>query len=38
MNICVDNGDINGDYCYMNISTGSFINNNTSVDNTNKRD
>ena len=27
MNISVDNDDLNGDYCYINSSTGSVINN-----------
>ena len=34
----VENGDINGDYCYMNSYTGSVINNQNSIDYTNKRD
>ena len=25
MNMCVKNGDVNGEYCYINISTGSDI-------------
>ena len=38
MNMSVKNGDVNGDYCYMNISTGSVINNQNSIDYANKRD
>ena len=34
----VENGDINGDYYCMNISTGSVINNKNSIDYENKRD
>ena len=34
----VENGDINGGYCYMNSSTESEENNHNSVDSTNKRD
>ena len=38
MNTSVDNGDIDGDYCYMNGSTGSVIKNHSSVGYKNKRD
>ena len=34
----VGNGDVNGDYFYMNNSTVSVINNHNSVDYTHKRD
>ena len=34
----VENGDINGDYCYMNSSTESFIKNHNYIDYTKKRD
>ena len=37
MNMSVDNGDFNGDYCYMNSSTVSESNNHNSIDYTNKR-
>ena len=36
MNMSVDNGDVNGCYFYINSSTGSDINNNSSIDYTNK--
>ena len=32
MNTNVENGCVNGDYCYMNSSTGSVINNHNSID------
>ena len=32
MNMSVDNGDVNGDYYYMNSSTGSVIRNHNSID------
>ena len=38
MNMSVDNGDVNGDYFYMNSSTGSVIKNHNSIDCTNKID
>ena len=38
MNTIVDNGDVNGVYCYMNSSTGYESDNNNSIDYTNKRD
>ena len=38
MNIGVDNGDVNGDYFYMNSSTGSVIKNHNLIDYTKKRD
>ena len=38
MNISVDNGDVNGDYFYMSISTWSVINNHNSIGYTNNRD
>ena len=37
-NMRVDNGDVNGDYCYMNIYTGYESKNSNSIDYTNKRD
>ena len=37
VNISVDNGHFNGDYCYMNSSTGYIINNKNYIDYTNKR-
>ena len=36
MSMSVDNGDANGDYCYMNSSTGNVINNHNLIDYTNK--
>ena len=36
MNMSVENGDVNGDYCNMNISTGSVIMNQNSIYYTNK--
>ena len=38
MNISFDNGDINGDYLYINSSTGSVIRNNNSIEYKNKID
>ena len=38
INISVDNGDFNGDCCYMNISTESVINNHNPIDYTKKID
>ena len=38
MNISVENCDVNGDYYYMNSSTGYVINNHNFIDYTNKRD
>ena len=38
MNISVDNGDVNGDHCYMNSSTLSKSKNQDSINYTNKRD
>ena len=38
MNMSVDNGDDNGDYCYMNSFTGYDINNHNSIDYTKERD
>ena len=38
MNMSVYKSDINGDYFYMNSSTGSDINNHNYIDYTNKRD
>ena len=38
MNISVDNGDVNGDHCYMNSSTLSKSNNQDSIHYINKRD
>ena len=38
MNVSVGNSDINGDYFYMNTSTGYVINNHNSIDYTKKRD
>ena len=38
MNTSFDNGDVNGDYCYINSSTGYDIKNHNSIDCTNKRD
>ena len=37
MNISVDNSDVNGDYFYMNSSTGFVINNHNYIDYTKKR-
>ena len=37
MNISVDNGDVNGDFFYMNSSTGYVINNHDYIDYTKKR-
>ena len=37
MNIIVDNGNFNVDYCYINISTGYESKNHNSVDYTKKR-
>ena len=34
----VENGDVNGDYCYMNSSTWYIINNHNYIDHNNKRD
>ena len=34
----VENGDVNGDCCYMNSSTESVIRNNSFIEYTNKRD
>ena len=38
MNMSVENGDVNDDYCDMNRFTGSHIKNHNSVHYTNKRD
>ena len=38
MNMSVDNGDVNSDYCYMNGYTGSVINNHNYIYYTKKRD
>ena len=38
VNMSVYNGDVNGDYCYMNSSTGYDIRNHNFIDYTNKRD
>ena len=38
MNMSVDNGDVNGDYCNMNSSTCSESNNHNSVSYKKKRD
>ena len=38
INMSVDNGDVNGDYFYMNSSTGSVIKNHNLIDYTKKRD
>ena len=37
MNTSVENGDINGDYFYINSSMGSVINNHNYIDYTKKR-
>ena len=37
MNTGVGNDDFNGNYCYMNSSTGSVINNHNLIDYKNKR-
>ena len=37
MNMSVDNGDVNGDYCYMNIYTRYFISNHNTIDYEKKR-
>ena len=37
MNNSVENGDVNGYYCYINSSTGNFINNHNYIDYTNRR-
>ena len=34
----VNNGDVNGDYCYMKSSTGYASNNQNSIDYTKERD
>ena len=36
MNISVENGDVNGGYCYTNISIGSESKNNNSINSTKK--
>ena len=38
MSMIVDNGDVNGDYCYMNSSNGYFIDNQNLIDYINKID
>ena len=38
MNMSIDNGDINGNYCYMNSSTWSVVNNQNPIDYTNNID
>ena len=38
MNISVENGDVNVDYCYINTSTGSESKNHKYIDYTKKRD
>ena len=38
MNMNIDNGDVNGDYCHINSSTGPVINNNNPIYLKKKRD
>ena len=38
MNMSVENGDVNGDYCYINSSTGCVIKNHNIIHYTNKID
>ena len=37
MNMIVENGDVNGDYCYMNIYNGYESKNDNSIDYTKNR-